>query len=105
VLHVERVDPNFSSLRRWAGPSPRTLPTRERLPDRLPVLGRDPCLDLRVCTRKALGSVVESGEAYLGRYLQNVGTDHSWRAVFDVHPDTTGEKRTPDGRRNVVLGA
>lgn len=69
------------------------------------MFGRDPCFDLRVCTGEPLGGVVESGEVPLGRYLQTVGTDDGWYVVFDVHPDTTREKRTTNGRRIVVLGA
>ncbi len=65
----------------------------------------------RVRTRDALESVVESGVAQLGRYLDTVGLDHGWLVVFDVRTDRSWEERlwerevvTGDGKRGVVLG-
>jgi hypothetical protein len=65
----------------------------------------------RVRTRDALDSVVDTGVAQLGRYLDTVGLDHGWLVVFDVRPDRSWEDRlwereaTADGKRVVVLGA
>ena len=65
----------------------------------------------RVRTRDALESVVQSGVAQLGRYLDTVGLDHGWLVVFDVRPDQPWEARLwtatheVDGKRVVVLGA
>jgi hypothetical protein len=65
----------------------------------------------RVRPRDALDSVVESGIAQLGRYLDTVGLDHGWLVVFDVRPDKSWDERlwsreasTRDGKRIVVLG-
>lgn len=65
----------------------------------------------RIRTRDALESVVDTGVAQLGRYLDTVGLDHGWLVVFDVRPDRSWEDRlwerevVVDGKRVVVLGA
>jgi hypothetical protein len=65
----------------------------------------------RVRTRDAMESVIESGVAQLGRYLDTVGLDHGWLVVFDVRPDKSWEDRLwerealVEGKRVVVLGA
>lgn len=65
----------------------------------------------RVRTRDALESVIETGVAQLGRYLDAVGLDHGWLVVFDVRPDRSWEERLWErtieagGKRVRVLGA